>query len=42
MFQHDYVAQLLVRDKQSELRKRAPRRVRAPSSERRWARPRRR
>ena len=42
MFQHDYVVQLLVRDKQSEQRKRAPRRVRAPASERRWARPRRR
>jgi hypothetical protein len=39
MYQHDYVVQLLVRDKQSELRKRAPRRVRAPSSEQRWARP---
>jgi hypothetical protein len=42
MFQHDYLVQLLVRDKQNELRKRAPRQVRAPSSERRWARHRRR
>jgi hypothetical protein len=41
MFQHDYVVQLLVRDKQSELRKRAPHRVGAPSSERRWRRRRR-
>lgn len=36
MVQHEYVAKLLVRDKQCELRKRAPERVRAPSSERRW------
>jgi hypothetical protein len=42
MFQHEYVFQQLTRDKQNELRRRAPRRVRAPSSERRWARPRRR
>jgi hypothetical protein len=42
MFQHDYVVQLLVRDKQSELRRRAPQRVQAPSSERRWKRRRRR
>jgi hypothetical protein len=42
MFQHEYVVHQLARDKQNELRRRAPRRVRAPSSERRWARPRRR